>query len=152
MTDYCLRPYRPSDWLRLCEIHDPARHDELTLAGVPEAFQSLEDTAESEGLFDGALIVAEAENIVRGFVSYTLDQLGWIYTDPAYSRRGIGRKLVRHTIMNTGPVLELEVLEGNIPAIALYESEGFVEINRKTGSVSGNDGFIVTGLIMQRRR
>ncbi len=152
MTDITLRHYHPADWDRLCDIHDTARLDELTLAGCPAAFLSLEQTADSEGLFDGELIVAELDGVVRGFVSFTLDQLGWIYSDPARYRSGVGRALLRYAVANAGPWLELEVLEGNTPAIELYLSEGFTIVEKKAGSLEGNETFKVTGLIMQRRR
>lgn len=152
MSTITFRRYVQSDWPRLCQIHDPARLDELTLAGCPGAYLSLEQTAENEGLFDGELVVAVVESRVRGFVSYTLDQLGWVYADPQCYRSGVGRALVRYAISNAGPLLELEVLEGNTPAIELYLSEGFTVKQRKSGSLEGNSAFKVTGIIMQRRR
>lgn len=53
-----LRPYSPGDWERLCAIHDAARVHELQASGLADAFLSLEQTAENEGLFDGEVVVA----------------------------------------------------------------------------------------------
>ena len=56
-----IRPYRDSDWPRLCAIHDAARKNELALAGLSDAFLPLEVAAQREGLFDYALRVAELD-------------------------------------------------------------------------------------------
>lgn len=55
---------------------------------------------------------------------------------PAYRRKGLGRALVQ-ALCQTLPgamqahVLTLEVRDSNLPAIALYESLGFVQIGRR---------------------
>lgn len=46
-----VRPYTPSDWPRICAIHDTARRHELQARLLGDAFLSLEQTAENEGLF-----------------------------------------------------------------------------------------------------
>jgi hypothetical protein len=51
-----LRPYSPTDWERLCAIHDAARVYELEASGLAAAFLTLEVTAENEGLFDGEVV------------------------------------------------------------------------------------------------
>jgi GNAT superfamily N-acetyltransferase len=93
-----IRPYSPTDWARPCVIHDAARLHELEAAGLSEAFLSLEDTAENEGLFDGEVLVAESEGQVQGFVAFTQHELTWLYVDPGKSRQGIGRRLLRRAI------------------------------------------------------
>jgi hypothetical protein len=57
--DMRLRPYQAKDWPRLCAIHDSARMDELRASGLTEAFLTLEQAAENEGLFECSVIVAE---------------------------------------------------------------------------------------------
>jgi hypothetical protein len=59
-----IRPYRPTDWERLCAIHDAARRHELEASGLAEAFLSLEQAAENEGLFDSEVVVAEEQGMV----------------------------------------------------------------------------------------
>jgi hypothetical protein len=66
-----VRPYSPRDWKRLCEIHDEARKYELKASGLIEAFLTLEQTAECEGLFEAEILVAEESDEVRGFAAYT---------------------------------------------------------------------------------
>ena len=91
-----IRPCRPADWPRLQQIHDPARRNELALAGMPDAFRPLAEVAEEEGLFDYPhLDVAEVDGTAAGFAAYTNEELGWVYVDPAFSRKGIGRALLR---------------------------------------------------------
>ncbi len=51
--------------------------------------------------------------------------LAWLYVDPAYYGRGIGRRLLRHGLDLIGPEAWTIALVNNIPARRLYESEGF---------------------------
>ena len=64
-----IRPYREQDFQRLCEIHDPARRNELELAGLSAAFLPLTIAAEREGLFEYQLYVAEFGGTVAGFAA-----------------------------------------------------------------------------------
>ena len=145
-----IRPYQPADWPRLCEIHDIARLDELRLTVGTDAFLTLEQTAENEGLFAGKLYVAELDGVVQGFVAYDDEELGWLYVDPACYKQGVGRALVRHAVSDAKPTMKIELLEGNTPALALYLSEGFKVIERVEGQLEGNEGFAATGVILQR--
>ncbi|WP_251055556.1 GNAT family N-acetyltransferase [Lysobacter sp. ISL-54] len=147
-----IRPYLLSDWPRLCEIHDRARLDELRLSADVAAFRSLARTAHSEGLFLDRLDVAEIDGIVQGFVAYRRSSLNWLYVHPDGYRRGIGRSLLRHAIAFSGPLFRTQALDGNEPALRLYRSEGFVEIERRPGRLADNDEFPTVGVILERRR
>ncbi|WP_145031592.1 GNAT family N-acetyltransferase [Caulifigura coniformis] len=147
-----IRPYEPSDWRRLCEIHDPARRDELRAFGQPEAFVPLEQAAGNEGLFDSDLFVAEIDGGVEGFVGLKSDEVTWLYVSPARYREGIGRALLRHAIAASGPETRIEVLEGNAAALALYLSEGFVIRERAEGKLVGNESFTGAGFRMVHRK
>ncbi|MEO0804423.1 MAG: GNAT family N-acetyltransferase, partial [Cyanobacteria bacterium J06642_2] len=74
-----IRPYESTDWSRLCEIHDKSRLDELSLTVGADAFLTLEQTAENEGLFDDKLFVETIYNVVQGFVAYSDKELAWLY-------------------------------------------------------------------------
>lgn len=140
-----IRPYRQADWPRVEAIHDAARRMELALAGLSAAFVPLAEAAESEGLFEYTVRVAEADGEVAGFVAYGGDALAWLYVDPARMRRGIGKRLVRHVIqaLPARPLL-LETLSGNEPALRLYASMGFAVTDTLTGRMPGNEAFTVT--------
>lgn len=53
-----IRPFIQKDFQRLCQIHDPARQEELDLANLSEAFIPLSIAADREGLFDYQILVA----------------------------------------------------------------------------------------------
>ena len=144
-----IRPYKSTDWSRLCEIHDASRLDELRFTVGTSAFLTLEQTAESEGLFEDKLVVAEVDGVVQGFVAYSDEELTWLYVDPQSYKQGVGRSLVRHAVTDSTSAMELEVLEGNIPALKLYLSEGFRVIKRIEGKLEGNEEFAAVGLVLR---
>jgi hypothetical protein len=83
-----IRPYADDDWDAIARIHDVARLDELRDSAGVEAFLTLAQTAENEGLFDGRLWVAEADGEVAGFVALDDDEVTWLYVDPKRYRQG----------------------------------------------------------------
>ncbi|MEO0489989.1 MAG: N-acetyltransferase [Cyanobacteria bacterium J06659_2] len=147
-----IRPYESADWSRLCEIHDASRLDELNLTVGTDAFLTLEQTADNEGLFDAKVLVAEVDNIVQGFVAYGDEELTWLYVDPKFYRKGVGRALVRHAVADSAAPLEIETLEGNTPALGLYLSEGFKVIKRVEGRLEGNEDFAAAGLVLRHEK
>lgn len=144
-----IRPYHQSDWQRLCEIHDAARLDELSSTTASEAFKTLEQAYEEDGLFDASLMVAIVNNGVTGFIAYTADEVTWLYVSPDQYRNGVGRARLQHALANTADTVTLEVLEGNTAALGLYESLGFQIKERVEGKLSGNESFPATGLVME---
>ncbi|GID28344.1 hypothetical protein Abr02nite_33270 [Paractinoplanes brasiliensis] len=113
-----------------------------------EAFLTLEQTAEAEGLFDGQLWVAEVDGTMAGFVALDDNEVTWLYADHRRYRQGIGRALLRHALATAGPGVEVTVLDGNPAALGLYLSEGFTVTETRTGSLAGNESFTATGHIM----
>jgi GNAT superfamily N-acetyltransferase len=147
-----IRPYSDDDWDAIARIHDAARLDELRGSVGVEAFLTLAETAEGEGLFDGLLWVAEVDGTVAGFVALDDDEVTWLYVDPSRYREGVGRALLRHALAAAGPLVEVTVLDGNPAAEALYLSEGFTITETRTGPLVGNEDFTATGHIMHRRQ
>lgn len=145
-----IRPYQAADWTRLCEIHDAARLDELGQTVGKDAFLTLEQTAENEGLFDNQLFVADVDQKVRGFVAYSEEELAWLYVDPPFYRKGVGRALLQHAVAQAGPHMMIEVLEGNTSALALYLSEGFTVAERVEGKLAGNESYAAVGFVLKR--
>jgi GNAT superfamily N-acetyltransferase len=144
-----LRKYKPENWDTIAAIHDRARLDELKASVGVEAFLSLAETAENEGLFEGEVWVAcEGENVV-GFVAFAEDEVTWLYVSPDRYRGGIGRTLLRQAIDRCGKVVHTSVLSGNDVALNLYLSEGFEIVETKTGKLNGNEQFPATGHILR---
>ncbi|MFJ3298572.1 GNAT family N-acetyltransferase [Streptomyces bacillaris] len=154
-----VRPYRPEDWDAIARIHDIARLDELRCSVGVEAFLTLAETHEEEGLFDGDLWVAEADDgtgegsQVAGFAAFADAELTWLYVDPARYRQGIGRILLGQVLSaDDSARIECTVLAGNDHARALYESAGFTVVETKTGKLAGNERFAATGHVMEWHR
>lgn len=139
-----IRPYIASDWLRVCEIHDAARRDELAAAGLDDAYLTLAQTAENEGFHEYEIRVAERQGQIVGFVAFTQDELAWLYVDPACYGAGIATALIRAALEETGAPLSAEVLDGNVAALAAYVKAGFVQVGRASGHMPGNEAFAVT--------
>ena len=144
-----IRDYREADWGRLQAIHDGARMDELRLAGLEAAFLPLSVAAEREGLFEYALRVAELDGTAAGFAAFTADELAWLYVDPALSRRGVCRALAEDALGRMGRPVSIEVLEGNEPALGLYLSCGFRQVETASGRMPGNEEFSVTCRVLR---
>jgi ribosomal protein S18 acetylase RimI-like enzyme len=146
-----IRPYESDDWAAIAAIHDAARLVELRMTVGEEAFLSLADTAENEGLFSGELWVATDDDGVAGFVAVRDDEITWLYVDLARHRQGIGRALLTHGVRRCGPTARTETLVGNDPALALYLSEGFEIVETRSGRMTGNESFPATGHLLTRR-
>ncbi|MEM9568447.1 MAG: GNAT family N-acetyltransferase, partial [Cyanobacteria bacterium P01_E01_bin.34] len=115
-------------------------------------FLTLEQTAETEGLFEANLFVADLSGRVEGFVAFSHDELTWLYVEPDAYRCGIGRALLRYAIMHAGDRISAEVLVGNEPALQLYISEGFSITQTVNGRLCGNDAFAASGYVLERRQ
>ncbi|MBB1242355.1 GNAT family N-acetyltransferase [Streptomyces durbertensis] len=155
--EWRIRDYQPGDWDSISRIHDAARLDELRDSVGVEAFLTLAETHEGEGLFDGQVWVAEgpegsAEPEVVGFVSLEDDEVSWLYVDPARYGQGAGSALLRHAVARGGPRVETTVLAGNKRAFDLYERAGFVVVETRHGRLVGNERFEATGHIMEHRK
>lgn len=147
-----IRDYEPADWAAVARAHDAARLQELVASVGVEAFLSLADTAEEEGLFDDQLWVASLDGEVVGFVAFADAEVTWLYVHPERQGRGVGRALLRHALAHArshgAGRVETTVLDGN-RARALYESEGFTLVETRTGPLVGNEAFTATGHILQ---
>jgi ribosomal protein S18 acetylase RimI-like enzyme len=142
-----IREYDNIDWESICHIHDKARLGELE-GNVPlDAFNSLVDAAENEGLFDGQIWVAEIEKVL-GFIAFEKSEITWLYVSPKFQKKGIGRQLLRFALSEIESPVDVTVLSNNGAAIRLYEKEGFVICKTKKGKLAGNEKFIAEGHIM----
>ena len=141
------RNYDDNDWQAICQIHDRARPDELKGSCDPRGFIPIEQDKEVEDLKRSKKFVACKGETVVGFVGVDEDYLAWLYIDPSYYGKGIGRELLRIGIREIGEGAWTIVLDGNKSAIKLYESEGFQETSRFNGE---NNGYPVTCIKLKR--
>lgn len=138
-------PYSPQYWEMIQAVHDAARMQELSFAGLEAAFLPLSVAAEREDLFAYTIYVALEEDEAVGFVAYTEEELAWLYVHPRFQKRGIGRELARFALeqMQSG-TKSVEVLVGNEPARKLYRSLGFVKEEVLHGHMPGNEDYEVS--------
>jgi ribosomal protein S18 acetylase RimI-like enzyme len=146
-----IRKYEEKDFERLCQVHDPARKSELEYAGLPAAFLPLSIAAEREGLFEYQVYVAEDKGLVVGFIAFSDTELAWLYVDRSCARQGVGSELMRFALERVQDDAEIEVLDGNEPALALYAKFGFTTVRMVTGVMPGNESFPVTVHVLERQ-
>jgi ribosomal protein S18 acetylase RimI-like enzyme len=128
----------------MCEIHDAARKDELSSAGLEGAFLTMEETAENEGFHDYDVLVAEMDGVVQGFTAFSDVEISWLYVDPRCYRMGVGSALVEAALLATGAPMSVEVLDGNERAFSLYMKTGFGVVRHINGRMPGNERFAVS--------
>ena len=132
-----LRPYHPEDWKAICQIHDLARPDELLGSCDPRAFVPIEEDEEVEHLTKCQKIVAVVGKTVVGFIGVDATYIGWLYIHPDFYGQGIGRKLLQAGLGLVEGKAWTIALDGNSRAINLYQSEGFLVVNRYKSDNAG---------------
>lgn len=114
-----VRDYTPADRDTIQATHDPARQQELCLAGL-----------------DGQAV---------GFVAFSQEELAWLYVRPDCQRRGVGRALAVFALENMASGKKsVEVLAGNEPARVLYRNLGFTKEKLLHRHMPGNEEFEVS--------
>ena len=99
----------------------------IGFADLPPLRERAEDIAASNESFLGA----RADGALVGLIGWEPSAAACLITrlavHPSHTRRGLGRRLLR-AAMEAPPRLELavETAAPNVPALALYRSEGFV--------------------------
>ncbi len=138
--DFIIRDYRPEDWPAVCRVHDRSRPDELRGSFDVRAFIPLADDPEGEYVESCTMFVAQQGDEILGFAGIDEPYLAWLYVDPAYYRRGVGRALLRHCLARLDEDAWTLACGNNDAALGLYESEGFVVESRFTGDNAGYEG------------
>ncbi len=128
-----LRPIDPTDPTtarRIVEIQLAAYAVEAELigfGGIPQLSESTREVVQLAsltwvGAFEGDALIGliALDETERGT---DIDRLA---VDPAFARQGFGRRLVQ-SILNQ-PTITVSTGARNLPAIALYEGEGFKEV------------------------
>lgn len=133
-----LRAYELADWEAVCRVHDAARLQELTGGGVDlRAFKPMVAAAEEDEFPVSEKLVACACDLVIGFVAWNGDYITWLYVDPGWQRRGIGRQLLRAALERIGPQAWTNCIAGNEPATQLYLAEGLELVFERPGDCEG---------------
>ena len=137
-TSAAIRGYESTDWPDICRVYDLARVQELTRSGVDlRAFKPMVEAAETGEFSTSRTLVACDRDKVAGFVSWKEAYITWLYVDPDYQRRGIGRRLLDEAMIHTGPGAWTNALGGNEPAVTLYERRGMEVVWSRVGDCEG---------------
>lgn len=133
-----IRDCRPEDEAALFAIHDRSRPDELAGSCDPRGFLPLaQDFRSVEDFRMSRKWVAVDGDRPVGFAGARDNYISWLYIDPDYYGRGIGRRLLKLAMEAAGPDAWTIALEGNARARKLYESEGFVPAMTFDGENNG---------------
>lgn len=79
--------------------------------------------------------VAEVDDRVVGFISMLGHEIGGLFVDPEFHRRGLGRSLV-DDVRHIG-ALEVEVFARNEVGRRFYEQCGFIEVGSSVHEATG---------------
>ncbi len=81
-------------------------------------------------------MIYEADGRVVGFLALIDNEVGGVFVDPDYQRRGIGRSLMDRA-RESRPYLELNVFEANAIGRRFYDAYGFDLVDRHIHEASG---------------
>ena len=138
---WTIREYVPADLRQVYHVHDLARVVELKLGGVdPRAFRPMEQVADADEFFMSETWVAcDGPNVI-GFISWNGDYITWLYVEPDYHRRGIGRRLLNEALQRIGPEAWTTTLEGNEAAVSLYRDARMEIVSGQSSECEGYPG------------
>ena len=96
--------------------------------------------------FIKVLLLIENNKII-GYLYYSdiydRAEINQIEIDYIHRNCGKGQMLLEHMINTLDKSITLEVREDNIPAIKLYEKNGFIKKAKRKGYYNGIDGFLM---------
>ena len=96
--------------------------------------------------FIKVLLLIENNEII-GYLYYSdiydRAEINQIEIDSIHRNCGKGQMLLEHMINTVDKSITLEVREDNIPAIKLYENNGFIKKAKRKGYYNGIDGFLM---------
>lgn len=85
------------------------------------------------------VFIAERDDDLVGYSTVVANQLVHLFIDPDHQGRGLGRTMLaaaeEHMVGAGHRTLKLHTRVGNVPAIGLYESEGWLVTDRLIHSV-----------------
>jgi putative acetyltransferase len=84
--------------------------------------------------------VTEVNDHVVGFISLIENEIGGLFLDPTYHRRGFGRAMVDMAVSEKGALL-VEVFKENSIGRGFYNSYGFLKVDEFVHEASGQTTF-----------
>jgi len=137
-----IRKYKPEDTEVLIIIWRTA--NAFAHPFLPKAFvERVENDMRTLYLPNAGTWVLENNEITIGFVALIGNEIGGLFLDPAFHRRGFGRSLVDHAFRLKGK-LKVEVFEKNATGRRFYDEYGFVETARHLHDASGETVLTLT--------
>ena len=82
--------------------------------------------------------VWDSDEKVVGFIALLGNEIGGLFVDPVFHRKGIGGALLEHARELKGE-LDVDVFEANSIGRAFYKKHGFVQMHRVEEQVDGFD-------------
>jgi ribosomal protein S18 acetylase RimI-like enzyme len=134
MKDFEIRPARSNDAKAVADVHLDSRREAMPWLPV---LHSREDTIAyfaGHVLLHEEVLVAEANQLVAGFIALEGDHVDHLYIAPAYQGRGIGDKLLATAKELRPNGLTLWTFQRNARARRFYEARGFVAAEFTDGS------------------
>jgi ribosomal protein S18 acetylase RimI-like enzyme len=133
-----LRPFESEDWGAVCEIYDCSKPDELRGVVEPGAILPLDADPAMKALFrDSRIVVTEDAGRIIGFAGNRDSFITWLFVHPASRRKGVATAMVRQLLGQLEGTVTLNVMKGNIAALALYQSLGFALEREFPGNFQG---------------
>jgi len=127
-----LRPYAPTDLLRVVEVFGSSIHSLAAPFYTAEQLSAWAPTAPDIAGWERRLealhtVIAEQNDIIAGFASYEDDgHLDLLFTHPAFARRGVATRLYLQveSALRTAQVAKI-FTEASLAARPFFENHGF---------------------------
>ena len=125
-----IREYRSEDLNAVVTIMDQGRKQELANVGLERYAVPFKQAPYFSYFFEANVFVAESDQKVVGVVSFTADNLGFLYVSRAFQGRGLGGKLLDFALEKMNRPATINVFTKNVAAQKLYQSRGFKLVGR----------------------
>ncbi|CCI87139.1 GNAT family N-acetyltransferase [Lactobacillus gigeriorum] len=125
-----IREYRFEDLNAVAAIMDQGRKQELANVGLERYAVPFKQAPYFSYFFEANVFVAEIDQKVVGVVSFTTDNLGFLYVSKALQGKGIGGKLLDFALEKMNRPATINVFTKNVTAQKLYQSRGFKLVGR----------------------
>lgn len=148
MSAVLYRPILPDDFYQVVSLEQQLFDDAWQLSDLHELFNQHTATG-----FGGLGVYDGTNQHLLCYLLYQCLDVGEVLrlgTRPSHQGQGLASSVLRHWLDNLQGVCHclLEVRADNTPAIALYQSLGFVVIHRRKAYYRSPDG-LIDALVMQ---